>query len=145
MSSNKGDIYSILADQLKKIKEARHPLAKIIRRLLAQRGINKISWDRLTNEYINNDPDIVNKKLSSSDRSQERSRINRHIADPDMVTYRTLQKFAKVAQADNMIVTVTLQWYCPDTQTVEHEVTASASELTTIKKPLPNQKQDHTI
>ena len=133
MSKGKSDIYSILADELKKIGEARHPLAKIVRWLWRQRGINRISWDRLVNEYINNDPAIVAKKHGGADKSQERSRINKHLADPDTVTFRTIQQFAKIVKADKMITSVTLQWVDPDSGEVLDEVKAETTELITTK------------
>lgn len=133
MSKIKSDIYSILADTLRKVREARHPLSKIVRKLMLERGINKISWDKLVADHINNDPTIVAKKHGNPDKAQERTRINKHISDPDNMTYRTVRKFAQVTKASHMVTTIQLVWIDPDTDEVLDSVSASATEIINVK------------
>ncbi len=133
MSSNKSDIYSILADTLRKVREARHPLSKIVRSLLLNRGINKISWDKMVAEHISTDPSIVAKKHGNPDKSQERNRINKHISDPDSMTFRTVRKFAQITKASKMVIRVELIWEDPDTGDLIDSVSASATEIINVK------------
>ena len=133
MSSNKSRINSILADLKRGVQEAKHPLAKIVRKLILERGINSVTWEKLVQDHIKNDPAIIAKNLSNADKSQERNRINSHVFDPNLMTFKTVDKFARVVRASKMVTRIELIWEDPDTGEILDRVIASATEIITVK------------
>lgn len=131
-NKKESSIYSVLSDSLKSIREATHPLSKLVRKLRRARGINEYSWDKLVREYIKNDPTILAKNPDKADLSQCRNRLNKHLDNPSNMSFTTFMKFARVIKATRIRFAVILEWEDNDGNIMDR-ASAEVTELVITK------------